>query len=682
MNTRAKKQLTVLIMVAMLLVLLIVASIFLMPNGTVTKTITKPGTQNMNSSAEEKLPVNKFDFVGRIFDADMNPIAGAEFVISCGPTTFKTDENGFFRLNGLPVGIYKLYAIVNGEQVGETEIQLSNDGCFTVGYVFYENGTVVTMMFNGETFVGIEIKNDSGEPEQTPENIGNDDGNDSSTGTGTESGTSSQEETSNPQNSGETTESNVNSSETEVENTQSDNNGSEEYIPENDSEILDDNESQEEEPYNPDNGGVSTPEQPEDPEEPEDPTYTNFSWMKDVPYGFGAYGLNTTYSPELFMEVATSPEYDYINTFLIEGSNLEQSMFEAKILTENGKNFFLNVHSLLSLGASNVDENLRGDWRSNLKRYAAKLYDIGGDYFQGFYFDEVDLYLNEKDFTRVTKYMREHFGLRTFAVHRRNPFTIPASLGIPIAEYNGKSFVISADNHKYVTDVGWWWYGGYDYYGYNAVSLGDKWKEAMDQLDPNTRKWIVPPIGSFDFRHDEEDCIEVIYAMYREASKVEGFGGLMFYTMGEGGLWGGYGKITVDNEKLTSNDFLKDKDGDFVYEVKRDGDGNIVYEKNEDGTNKLDENGNKIPVMTKILDIKKNNSVTAVRDGMMEYSVEGGGKYWVMTKKEDGTYPWPKARKYFEIIGKGITSGENRESILNKLDRVHKPDYSKYDKNK
>ena len=84
--------------------------------------------------------------------------------------------------------------------------------------------------------------------------------------------------------------------------------------------------------------------------------------------------------------------------------------------------------------------------------------------------------------------------------------------------------------------------------------------------------------------------------------------------------------------------------------------------------------------MTKVLDLKRNNSVTAIRDGMMEYGVEGGGGYWVLTKKEDGTYPWPRARKYFEILGKGITSGENRESILSKLDKVFKPDFSRFKK--
>lgn len=607
MNTRAKKQLTVLIMVAMLLVLLIVAAIFIMPTGKVIKTVKNPAVENVNSQTQ----VNKFDFVGRIYDKDMKPMANAKFVISCGPTEFTTDENGYFRLNGLPVGIYRLYAVVDGKQVGETEIQLSNDGCFSVGYIFFEDGAVVTMMFDGTKFVGIEIKSGSGESEDTG--------------------------------------------------------------------------SPEESVNNPDTGinkeeNNSPEEEPEEETKPEDPTYTNLSWMKDVPFGFGAYGLNTTYMPELFMEVASSPEYDYVNTFLISDGSIDQALFEAEILAENEKYFFLNVHNLLSVGDADIDKNLKGNWRSNLNRWASKIYDVAGDWFQGFYFDEVDLYLNEKDFTRVTKYMREHFGLRTFAVHRRDPFTLPASFGMHISKYRGQKFVIDSQNHKYVTDVGWWWYGGYEFYGYNAERLGRLWQEAMELLDPNTRKWIVPPIGSFDFRHDEEDCLEVAYAMYREASKVEGFGGLMFYSMQSGGLWGGYSKITVDNEKLTDNDFLKDENGDFVYVVKTDSDGNVVYKKDDKGEYELDKDGNKIPEMTRVLDIKVNHSVTAVRDGMMEYSVEGSGDYWVMTKNEDGSYNWPRARKYFEILGEGITSGESRGSILDKLNEVFKPDYSKYKK--
>ena len=598
MNSRAKKQLTILIMVAMLLVLLMVAAVFLMPNGKVIKTVKNPAVQNVTSEQEQG--TNKFDFVGRIFDEDMNPLANSKFVISCGPTEFTTDENGYFRLNGLPVGVYKLYALINGEQVGETEIQLSNDGCFAVGYVFFEDGAIVTMIFDGKGFKGIELESDSGEEDDfTPEENQNSNVGNNLSDLGMDS---------------------------DEEDTSSDSGINEDHTSENE----------------------NIPEEEE--EEPEDPTYTNLSWMKDVPFGFGAYGLNTTYSPEYFMKVVTDPQYDYVNTFLVSDGSLDQAIFEAKLLTENNKNFFLNVHDLLSIGDPDIDKNLSGKWRYNLNRWAAHLYEVGGDCFQGFYFDEVDLYLNEKDFTRVTKYMREHFGLRTFAVHRRDPFTIPASMGMHISKYKGTRFVIDSENHKYVTDVGWWWYGGYKYYGYNAERLGELWQDAMELLDPNTRKWIVPPVGSFDFRHSEEDALEVAYAMYREASKVKGFGGLMFYTMQCGGLWGGYGKITPDSEKLTDDDFLKDENGEFV----------------------LDADGNKI------VDIKENNSITAVRDGRFDYSVEGGGAYWVLEQNEDGTYNWPMMRKYFEILGKGITSGENRTSILEKLDDVYKPDYSKY----
>ncbi len=592
MNTRTKKQLVVLSMVAILLVLLIVAATFLMPGGAIRKIIKNPAKQEtVNNNV-----VNKYDFIGQIFDADMNPIANTSFGISCGPTEFVTDENGYFRLNGLPVGVYNIYLVKDGQQIGVTEIQLSNDGCFTVGYVFFELGTVVTMIFDGTQFVGFI-------PEENPPA---------------------------------------------------------EDLPSE--EITDD---------------TSEDEPTEEPVE-EDETYTNLSWMKDVPFGFGAYGINTTYNPELFIEVVTNPEYDYINTFLIDGGvRMDQAKFEAEYFAKYDKNFFLNVHGLLSYGSKDINTNLKGDWRSQLKKWSAILYDIAGDNFQGFYFDEVDLYLNEKDFTRVTKYMRETFGLRTFAVHRRDPFTIPAGVGTTIDKYRGSKFVIDSENHKYVTDVGWWWYGGYDFYGYNAVRLGDLWAQAMKLLDPNTRKWIVPPIGSFDFRHNEEDCLEVAYAMYREASKVEGFGGLMFYSMQAGGLWGGYTEIQPEDPRLTEKDYVKEN-GEFVYVEKKDKNGNIVYEKDENGEEKLDKDGNKIPVMTRVVDVKVNHSLTNHRDGQNNYSVEGCANYWIMTKNDKGEYNWPRARKYFEIIGKGITSGESRTSILAKLDKVFKPDYSKF----
>lgn len=566
MNIRAKKQLTLIIVVAVLLILSIVAAIILMPSG--TKRVVKKNPVNNVVSTDDSKVVETFDITGRIFDADGYPMANCEFMISVGSTLFITDENGFFKLNGLPVGIHSIYAVdKDGNKTGETVFQLSNDGSCAVDYFLFEPGETVNMMFDGAKFIGFRPKNQS-----------------------------------------------VNA----------DSSKNEEVLP-----VV--------------------------PEE-EDETYTNLSWMKDLPKEFGAYGINTQ-SEDLFYDIVPNKDYDYVNTFLVGGAgwNLDRTKFEAEYLAKNNKNFFLNVERVISAGTDNVNANLNGSWRQNLEQWASELKAVGGDHFQGFYFDEVDLYINSRDFTRVTKYMREHFKLRTFAVHRLSVFTIPSGKNMSIINYHPAKdeFVITPENHKYVTDVGYWWYGGYRHFGYNAERISKIWSDAMSMLDPNTRKWVVPPIGTYDYRHSEEDMMEVAYAMYRDSSALEGFGGLLFYTMGGGSLWGQeYSEVTPDDKRLTDDDFLKDEDGNYV----------------------LDPDGNKI------VSIKNNYCYPAVMEGKQNYSGEGNGQLYIYWKLDNGDYLWSRAHKYFEIIGRGITGNTSRDTVLNELNAVFTPDYSKYKK--
>lgn len=561
MNTRMKKQLSIIIAMAIFLILVMIAAIILMPGG--KKTIIKKPAGETTTPVSKDEDTAQYDFIGRIFDANKKPIANTKFGITCGPTDFTTDENGYFRLNGLPVGVYELYAYdAEGKKIALTAIQLSNDGCISLGYNFYDKGSTVNMIFDGTTFIA----------------------------------------------------------------------------------------------YNPPKTvTITTTTTPPKPEETvvEDDTYTNFSWMKNVGGEFGAYGMNLTFGTDFFFDVVADPQYSYLNTFIVEPSNFEFAKIEAEHLTKYNKKFFINTKSLITLGSSDRNKNLRGDWRDKLDYAANIMAGIGGELFQGFYYDEVDLYLNSIDFTRVTQYIRETFGLRNFAIHRCAMWTIPYGKGFLGSTYvpTKDEFVITKENHKYVTDVGFWWYGGYEFYGYNAEKHGKNWKDLMSMLDPNTKKWIVPPMGTYDFRHSEEACMEVDYALYREMSAIEGFGGLMFYTMGKPTLWGGLGTISATDPRLTENDFLKDENGEYI----------------------LDANGNKI------VDVKINHSYPAYF-GHNNNSAEGMGHFFIMDPLEDGSYRWPRARQYFEIIGKGITSGESRESILSKLDKVFKPDYSKYKK--
>ncbi len=563
MNSRTKKQATIIIVTALLLVLVIIVAIILMPSGQTIKIIKKPDDNNIQTTPVVEQETTQYDFVGRIYNADKKPIANTKFGITCGPTDFTTDENGYFRLNGLPVGIYELYAYDNdGNKIAHTAIQLSNDGCVTIGYTFFEKGETVYMIFDGKQFIAYEPPKSA-------------------------------------------------------------------------------------------NGGTANNNNTEDEKDEEDDTYTNFSWMRDVGGEFGAYGMNLTFGTDFFFDVVADPQYSYMNLFLVEPSNFEFAKIEAEHLAKYNKKYFINTKALITLGASDRDKNLRGDWRKQLDKAASIMTDIGGDLFQGFYYDEVDLYLNSVDFTRVTQYIRETYGLRNFAIHRCAMWTIPYGRGFKGSTYvpTKGEFVITRDNHKYVTDVGYWWYGGYEFYKYGAETRAKNWKDLMSMLDPNTKVWIVPPMGTFDFRHSEEACMEVDYAGFRDMSALDNPMGLMFYTMGKPTLWGGLGTVGPDDDRLGPDDFLKDENGEYI----------------------LDSDGKRI------VDIKVNHSYPAYF-GQMNSSSEGMGYFFIMDKLEDGTYRWPRARKYFEIIGKGITSGESRNSILSKLDNVFKPDYDKYRK--
>lgn len=568
MNSKVKKQVSVLIGVAVLLILLIIAAVIFYPTGKIVrKKKILPGKADATSTAATE-ETQKFDITWQIFGTDGKPLVNAGFGISCGDTEFTTDENGYFRLNGLPVGTYELYSTVNGGKHGATEVVLTRDGCVTVGNTTFEYGATVKLTFNGKGFTA--------------------------------------------------------------------------YVPSAEDRVND-----------PDEIVIVNP----DDSVEEDVTYTDFSWMKDVPQEFGMYGLNTTWGPEVFYEVIEDPQYSYINTFLLESRHLEQTKKEAAALKKYGKRFWLNVGSLLTVSSGgDPATNLPGDWRERLNRWAAELYTVGGDNFQGFYFDEVDLYMSSSNFTRVTKYMREHFALRTFAIHRVAMFSLPASKGIPAAKYRptSKEFCITKQNHKYVTDVGYWFYGGYRWYGTDPDRQAEVWKECMDMIDPNTRKWAVPPCGSYDWRHTENDCMDVEYEMYKHFSSLEGFGGLMLYAAGESSLWGAVGTAVAGDERLTDADYVKNPDGSYA----------------------LDKDGNKI------VELAVNNSFCNVLYGKKNSFAEGHAEYYVIYKLKDGDYLWRRARQYMEILGKGITGNEPRDSILSKLESVYKPDSSLYKCNK
>ncbi len=377
--------------------------------------------------------------------------------------------------------------------------------------------------------------------------------------------------------------------------------------------------------------------------EQEDPTYTNFSWMKNVEKEYGAYGINLYRDPDLFYEVLNNPEYSYFNTFLLPGNNLELTLKTAEELALRGKKMWLDINELItfkSFGGKPVSGNLHAEWQDILTEWATEVRAIAGDLFQGFYFDEPSYYYNSRDFARITKYMRETFKVRTFACHCSAGYMTPYNRNKDIIGYTpapNDPMVISAENHKYVTDVAWWRYGSVRDFGDIDVSFNE-WSKAMSLLDKNTRKWYVPSIGAYYWDTVETDTLDVQYTMFKNNALLEGFGGIMHYTMTWSSLSGRPTPVAEDDDRLTEKDYY------------------------------IDENGKKV------ISLEHNYSSANRKDAYME----GNGAYYVMEKLENGSHRWPKVRQYMDILGTGLMKGETYETILAKLEAVYKPDFSKY----
>lgn len=382
---------------------------------------------------------------------------------------------------------------------------------------------------------------------------------------------------------------------------------------------------------------------------PTDTTYTDLSWMANIPKECGAYHIGYDSDIDSTNAILNDPSLNYFDTFIVGGRNPDVMKRSAELFVSKDKKIWLSVYDLLYNGSSNKAENLNGEWRAILDEYCAMLKMVAGDNFQGVYFDEPSHRITSADFLRVTKYIRETFHCRVWTIHASPAFLTPYSAGKDIVGYKPRRddpMVISAENHAYVTDVGWWRYGGHRFYGDFKVAA-DEFAKAMTMLDPNTRKWVVPVLGTYDWRHDEVDVLTNQYRFIDLHKDMQGFGGIMFYTMWHGVAFDAAKKITEAEHKkrLTDDDYLKEN-GEFV----------------------LDADGNRI------VHLKVNNSPCPLPDRY----VEGYGYYFVV-EKVNGEVRWPTARKYMDTIGNGIKNGKSWTQILGELGNIYMPDKSQFD---
>ncbi len=243
---------------------------------------------------------------------------------------------------------------------------------------------------------------------------------------------------------------------------------------------------------------------------------TDFSFMQNIEKELGGLGTGIVNDSELFSQLITSDTYEAFDSYIVASEKFAVAEYEAIALAEAGKKVWLCVNQLID-----NNKTLATDWQAKLIRYATMMQNVCGDNFQGFYFDEPAYYCTSDEFTQVTKFCREYFRKRVFAIHFNATFTNEETT-------EEIKFIADAANHAYVTDVGYWRYGSWDA-GSDATM--DTWNDFVSTLNENTRIWVTPLLGRHDYLQTEDDIVGIINGMLSGCKDLDNFGGVMFYSM-------------------------------------------------------------------------------------------------------------------------------------------------------
>ena len=251
----------------------------------------------------------------------------------------------------------------------------------------------------------------------------------------------------------------------------------------------------------------------------------DMSFMQNLPKSIGFYGTNYKDNSDIFNAVLKeNSDFAYGNTFLIDSSSIELAEYETKRALARGKEIWVALNSRVSESGAIV-----ADYQTKVAEIANLVQGIAGDAFQGFYFDEPHYRFesNEK-FAEVTKYLRETYKKRVFAMLKHDSFT-SANANVTVTE----------EAFKYVTDVGYW--------NYSIGGMTDRIQKfntvALPNLNENARVWIAPLMGTHVTKDDdgniienidtEEETIQIFNTMIAGIKSDARFGGIMIYSLGD-----------------------------------------------------------------------------------------------------------------------------------------------------
>lgn len=246
-------------------------------------------------------------------------------------------------------------------------------------------------------------------------------------------------------------------------------------------------------------------------------TATDYSFMDDISNEIAILGGSIKNNVDIFTDVLKEDgDFSYNNTYLIDTNNIYVAVFEAKYAVSQGKSVWLSANTLASSNAA-----LREDWQTRITDIAAFIQDAVGDAFQGFYFDEPHLHFASNDeFITITKYIRETLKKRVFSMTKHDMFAGEPSENCPVK--------VTAESHAYVTDIGYW---NYQLEGMETRIAG--FRTAAEKLDGNVRKWICALYGRENDAETEEQTMQIFNSMLNGAKDLEGFGGIMLYSLGD-----------------------------------------------------------------------------------------------------------------------------------------------------
>lgn len=269
----------------------------------------------------------------------------------------------------------------------------------------------------------------------------------------------------------------------------------------------------------------------------------DFTFMSGIEKELAAYSATVEDGIEEFETILNAEPYKNIDTFFIGGYKREVMLYEAQKLKAADKKVWLSLTNFIRSekveGVAGVVEN----YKELILAAASELQLICGDNFQGFYFDEPGYYLTDEDFIEITRWLRETFKKRVFAIHYKDTVNSVEyevtkeedEEGNTVYTHKGSLLMITKESHKYVTDVGYWRYGNWDdsadiaLTNFSNFCLGDD-----PAINVETRKWMVPLLGRHYFYQTGTDVADLIQRMYDGFAQLPNFGGIGFFSMGIG----------------------------------------------------------------------------------------------------------------------------------------------------